>query len=428
MDKTLNDRIEELFRGVVFVLFSFAASLALLLCNPLRGYALLIKRERVRSSGQIRPYAFLFFSFVLLFFMPVIIDALTPPVAGPFEYQVHDSDVLEAGALGRAYQATTERIETKAATAILLAAVVGVAAFHLGAVGSGVGLIRLRVRRETWRDALFFIGGLQFGLLGLAVILDRAGWRSATEMRFVSSLLLAPRDMFVGWGQLRPYPIYIDVLDVGLLALLLLAPFGLARRYAPRLAPRLGVRWSKQSNCVNVARIVFLMAVADLVALGSFSLAAYISDEVQPRDKPTYPFAMQYQDCTQREQSGKNVITGSVVVRAAAKDAWSFEAGDFELFLGATRAGSDGPPRAGSRAVGTGRIFAREKMLVSFTAVSPNFGSPPFLLQAGQAALIRFEIETPAGVAAFLTAHPDERRCTLAYTQDYPIGAIGILH
>jgi hypothetical protein len=78
MDKTLNDRIEELFRGVVFVLFSFAASLALLLCNPLRGYTLLIKRERVRSSGQIRPYAFLFFSFVLLFFMPAIMVPHTP--------------------------------------------------------------------------------------------------------------------------------------------------------------------------------------------------------------------------------------------------------------------------------------------------------------------------------------------------------------
>jgi hypothetical protein len=135
---------------------------------------------------------------------------------------------------------------------------------------------------------------------------------------------------------------------------------------------------------------------------------------------------MQYLDCTQRQQSGKSVITGSVEVRAAANDPWSFEAGDFELFLGATRTESDGPPLVTRRAVGTGRIFARDKMLVSFTAVSPNFGSPPFLLQAGQAALIRFEIETPVGVAAFLAAHPDERRCTLAYTEDYPIGVLGI--
>jgi hypothetical protein len=227
--------------------------------------------------------------------------------------------------------------------------------------------------------------------------------------------------------QLRTYPIYIDVLVVGLLVLLLLAPFGVARRYAPRLAPRLNLRWSKQSNGVNGAKIVFLMVVANLVAFVSFNLAAYVSDEVQPRDKRTSPFSMQSLDCAQTDQSGRNVIRGSVVVRAAAKDAWSFEAGNFELFLGAARTGSDGPPRAWSSAARTGHIFAREKMLVSFTALSPNFGSPPFLLQAGQGALIRFEIETPAGVAAFLAAHPDDHRCTLAYTEDYPIGAIGIL-
>ena len=61
MDKTLNDRVEGLFRGIVFVLFSFASSLALLLWRPLSGYVGLIKRGRTRSTDQIRPYAFLFF-------------------------------------------------------------------------------------------------------------------------------------------------------------------------------------------------------------------------------------------------------------------------------------------------------------------------------------------------------------------------------
>jgi hypothetical protein len=193
MDKSLNDRIEELFRGVVFVLLSFSASLGLLLCNPLRGYALLIKRQRVRSTGQIRPYAFLFFSFVVLFFMPAISDALISSAVGP--------DVPEGGALARAYGAAIKRIETKAGTAILLTVVVGVTAFHLGAVGSGLGLIRFRARRETWRDALFFIGGLQFGLFALVVILDRVGWWSVAERRFISSLSLPPRDTFINWVE-----------------------------------------------------------------------------------------------------------------------------------------------------------------------------------------------------------------------------------
>jgi|HubBroStandDraft_3_1064219.scaffolds.fasta_scaffold886168_1 hypothetical protein len=61
MDKTLNERVEGLFRGIVFVLFSFASSLALLLWRPLRGYVGLIKRGRMRSTDEIRLYAFLFF-------------------------------------------------------------------------------------------------------------------------------------------------------------------------------------------------------------------------------------------------------------------------------------------------------------------------------------------------------------------------------
>jgi hypothetical protein len=84
MDKTLNDRIEDIFRGVVFILLSFAASLLWLLCRPLTGYALLIQRCRRTSAAQIRPYAFVFFSLALIFFMPGIVDALSPPVTGAF--------------------------------------------------------------------------------------------------------------------------------------------------------------------------------------------------------------------------------------------------------------------------------------------------------------------------------------------------------
>jgi hypothetical protein len=428
MDKTLNDKVEELFRGIVFILFSFTASLALLLWRPLRGYVGLIKRSRVRSSGQIRPYAFLFFSFVLMFFIPTIVDALTPPGAGPFDYQVHDSEFPELGALGRAYQATTERLETKAATAILLAAVVGVATFHLGAVGSALVLTPLRVRRETWRDALFFIGGLQLGLLALAFVVDLSEVYGSTEFGFINKFLLTPRNLFGSSSHPRPYPIYMDMLHVGLLALLLLAPFGIALRYAPRLALRLALRWPKPHR-VDWIGVLLLMIIADVVALVSFGLAAFTSDQVQPRDKPTYPFAMRYLNCAYEEKSGKRTITGSVEIRAAANDPWGFAASDFDLIVSADRIESDRRPTRpqASRVVGTGRIIEHSRMPVLFSAISPNLGSPPFLLQAGQAALVRFETETTDAVTAFLAAHPDEHRCVLSYTSDYPVGAIGSL-
>jgi hypothetical protein len=156
--------------------------------------------------------------------------------------------------LGRAYQATTERIEAKATTAVLLAAVVGVATFHLGTVGSGLVLTRLQVRRETWRDALFFIGGWQLWLLALAFIVHRAVSMEPvshvgfirTEFDFINDFLLTPRNVFRRWGQ-RPIPLE-DILSVGLLTLLLLAPFGVALRYAPRMVPRLALRWPKPSR------------------------------------------------------------------------------------------------------------------------------------------------------------------------------------
>jgi hypothetical protein len=57
------------------------------------------------------------------------------------------------------------------------------------------------------------------------------------------------------------------------------------------------------------------MIVADVVALASFGVAAFTSDQVQP---PTYPFTMRYLDCAYEEKSGKRTITGSVEIRAAA--------------------------------------------------------------------------------------------------------------
>jgi hypothetical protein len=75
-----------------------------------------------------------------------------------------------------------------------------------------------------------------------------------------------------------------------------------------------------------------------------------------------------------------------------------------------------------------GRITVSSRMPVLLSVISPNLGSPPFLLQAGQAALVHFETETTDAVTAFLAAHPDERRCVLWYTDaDYPLRAIGNL-
>jgi hypothetical protein len=345
----------------------------------------------------------------------------------PFVYQVHDSDFPEPGALGRAYEVTAQRIESKAAAAILAAAMVGVAAFHLGGIGSTLGLIRLPVRRRTWHDALFLVGGLQIFLIAIALLLSRAVsvWPTVTEVEFLREFLLSPRTLLVNVGRDRLDPVYIDIINIVLLALLLLAPIGIARRYAPRLGRKSSlVLWGTSLNPFAM----YLLVLADIVMLTSFCLAAYVADEVQPRKRPTSPFSMQSLSCALQSNSGRHMITGTVVLRASATDVWDFDVRDFELIVSAQRVASDGPPskRAVARRLSS-RVFVPDRIIVSYSTISPALGAPPFLLQAGQAALTRFEAELSPAAVTFFATHPDEQRCTLAYLQDYPIGAIGII-
>jgi hypothetical protein len=418
----LNNRVEAIFRGVVLIALSFVASLALLIFRPLSGYVQLTSRIRKKSEkeNQVRPYAFVFFAIVLVFFMPSLIDSLAPQVAGPLVYQVHDSSIPDPGALGRAYQQTTQKVESKAATAIFFAAIIGIAALHLCAIGSGLALFRPRARRETWRDALFFVGGFQITLFALATVIDHLGWPSITETRLVEDFLLSPRTLVVGYGKARTYSVYLDVLDVVLLIVLLIVPFGVARRFASRISVSSN-RWRSS------LRTIGLILLVDAAAIASFSAAAYVVDEIQPRDKSAYPFAIRYVRCRFDPTASSPVITGTAILKVDAKDAWDFDTADFDLFIAADRTDADGPARSRSRVLSPTRIGGGPQLSVSYTAISPNIGQPPFLLQAGQAVLLRFEAPTNPSLIKFLASHPDAQRCTLSYHQDYPIGAIGSL-
>jgi len=419
MEKSLNDRVEGVFRGIVFIVLSFMESIGLLILCPFDGYVRLIIHLRKKSEDQVRPYAFLFFAFVLAFFAPSLIDALGSHVAGPFEYQIHDSATPESGALGRAYQQTAQKLESKAATAIFVAAVIGVVAFQLGAKLSGSALFGQHARRQTWLQAFFFVGGLQVALFTLVAVLDRLGEPSPTEMRLLTDFLRSPWTLLFGYGGFRPFPLYIHLLGTALLIAALLVPFGMAHRFGSRLSAKFGgLAW---------LRTVLLVAVIDAVMMGSFSLAAYTSDEVQPQDKPVYPFSIRYTRCELDVKAAQPNISGTAVVRADPKDPWDFDKQDFDLFIAADRTETESPVRPGRPGVLSPKRIGAGKLPVTFSAISPPIGEPPFLLQAGGAILIRFEAEATPRLIAFLSSHPDGQRCTLSYTQDYPIGAIGTL-
>jgi len=102
--ENLNDRVEGVFRGVVLIALSFVASLMLLILRPLDGYVQLIARTRKTSEreNQIHPYAFVFFAIALVFFVPSLMNSISPYGAGSLEYRDYSAGFSDAGLFGQA--------------------------------------------------------------------------------------------------------------------------------------------------------------------------------------------------------------------------------------------------------------------------------------------------------------------------------------
>ena len=175
----------------------------------------------------------MFLAIVLVLFIPAVVDALMPVQPRPYTYLVRDAEHREVGPLGRAYEQTTKRIESKAAHAIFLVAVAAVAFLHLTVLALGRATLLHRTRQATWHDSMFFVAGLQLLLLGIALEVVRQGLNETSDMARLQDVLRSPMALFTHSGN-RPYPV-IDVVTALLFAATFLAPIGLAHRFAARL-------------------------------------------------------------------------------------------------------------------------------------------------------------------------------------------------
>ncbi len=63
MPKDLNEAINTIFRGVVFIFYNYFYSLARMAVRPALGGFKLVRRLRSSSTDQVRPYVFVFLSF-----------------------------------------------------------------------------------------------------------------------------------------------------------------------------------------------------------------------------------------------------------------------------------------------------------------------------------------------------------------------------
>ncbi|HMJ41716.1 MAG TPA: hypothetical protein VK522_05490 [Pseudolabrys sp.] len=428
-EKTLNDQIEGIFQGVVFILFSFLFSVFILLFKPRTGFNSLVRNLRIKGSNQVRPYVFCFMAIALTFFLPTTLDALAPHPPGDLEYQIRDSEHRQVGGLGRAYNQATTQIETKVATSIFVAAAAGVAVLHLCVtLLARVGL-RQRARRETWRDSVFFTAGLQYVVLGISLVIfrSRPGWLGSTELGLLQDIVSSPRALAERLGKTGPYSVYFDLIGTALLIAMMLAPLAIAGRYA-RHAVLPGQRQVSMGSSRRIAAwAVFFLLAIDLSALASFAIAAHVSDEIQPRKKPVTPFAIKQLACTIDPEADGAKVTAEAILTIIGADAWYFQDGDFRMFVGAKRVVSDGPAR--SRAViNPNRIIAGPLLAPKLSTNSPRIGPPPFLLETGRSVLVNFEVKAPLTLMKFLNDHPDDQRCTVSYSGDYPVGAIGVLN
>jgi hypothetical protein len=430
-DKTLNDQIEGVFQGVVFILFSFLSSVFILLVKPKTGFITLVRNLRRRGSNQVRPYVFCFMATALNFFLPTTLDALTPHTHDAFEYQIHDSEHREVGGLGRAYSQATTQIETKVATSVFVATAVGIAVLHLCVTLLGRLALRRKIRRETWRDSAFFVAGLQFVILGVALVVLRQGWPwpISTDLVLLKKFVLSPRGV-LEYNEPRFYSVYFDLISVTLLIAVLLTPLAIARRFARHAGLPGQRKFSERSPLRVGAWVLFFLFATDLSALGSFAVAAYVSDEIEPRKGSNAPFAIKQLACTVQTEAEGATVTAEAILAITGTEAWYFEENDFRMFVASKRVAEDGPARSRDpRVLSPNRVSAGPPLKVSkLSAVSPKLGQPPFLLQPGRSVLVSLEVKAPMTFVKFLNDHPDDRRCTVSYTGDYPVGAIGVLN
>src|ERR1700743_299374 len=172
MDKTLNDTIDSLFRGIVFIIINFVTSAARMIAGPGSGCIRLVRRLYARDMEQVRPFVFLFICLFLTAAAPIFVDAVTEKDK-PYEYKIYQNGALQKDAAGRQlYKSISEKIETKEMFVLLLCIIAGVTAFHICARVLRYILFPPRPRRQIAEHCLLYVVATQALLLLFLYFID----------------------------------------------------------------------------------------------------------------------------------------------------------------------------------------------------------------------------------------------------------------
>jgi len=422
MATNLNDTIDSLFRGLVFVLIDFIASLATLLARPISGAVILVRKLRSHDTNQVRPYVFLFLSFVLAFSVAPFLEALSVE-RDPHEYTGTESSQPAQNALKQIYEGVFAQIESKAVLAIIIASMVGVTIFHLGARLTSSLLFAKAIRRSIAMDSLFYVAGAQIVLIGLIFLLMRqqsiVGIDEAPNINVLLTSVHALPDLLRPANQQSAAP-WIEGLKVLSLLLLILLPAPICFKLARRR--RLWLPWLRQglasvpfASPVIVALMILAVEFSTAVA---FSAAGFVRDNIEPRAKG--PYEIQEVSCRAERRGLDDYVIATAVVTATGAKPWLFADGDFRMWISAPGTPQDHDNEKSKK---TGRAVIPD---MNTTTATPN-GHGPVLVEPTKSALLLITAKLPTERRGFLEAHRNNRTCTISAAGDYVIGKVGYL-
>ncbi len=283
MPKDLNDAIDSIFRGVVFIFYNYFYSLARIAARPALGGFELVRRLRLSSTDQVRPYVFIFLSFFACLAVPRYIARIS---------HFHKGDDFprsseHATALQNAYSKALQMFDPKSVLAITLACIA------MSVVVDGlislfvVALTRKGVARTSTKSALLYVAGLQPILLTLAIVFvffNFRGWAWSTlnpndQSQFASTfrdIFDAATNLESGWDLFISLTIFAA--GVGIFIYGLFQPahlfFALLKRPRPGL---LKIR----ATPLLIAVIAIAAAVA---AFANYQGGLMLSERIQPAE------------------------------------------------------------------------------------------------------------------------------------------------
>jgi hypothetical protein len=418
MEKSLNETIDGLFRGIVFIVLDTVTSAFKITLRPGRAPSELAQRLEKGDEAQVRPYVFAFLTLFVALLFPVLLDAGRPdsdPYA--YKYVVDGEDLLRRSYLGKMFDATVEKFEAKSLLQLTVAATLGVSILHLLS-GIVIGVLRLLAKKSAEGAApLFFIVGTQTLLACVAgMVLYQWDDSSSTYLPTASwigmlfhpySALYLPYAMGERWRLLW-------------WALCALFIFFLPFFYSLRLVHQShleGVvtkRWRLFTSALLVTVLIDALFWVTCVPADALSQKIRTHDEI--------PYQIKQVACHLEGQNDSRTLVASILVKVTGPDAFSFAKDDFYVGVSARRTKDDPPPRhrPGAQEDRVGKGLGKP------TAFNAK-GEHSVLLEPGRWGQFELVATVDKAVLEFLTLHPSMNRCGVADANDTPAGGSGSL-